>query len=249
VHELKIVPGKLGLDLHLKNLQQNEVTLSSPCLWASCHPLSPRAVVSAKERDFIKSQYEMLKLSPQRKEILLNLSMKCWNSAFDTQSSRLIIVVVQLGAVKIYVAAVEALRKKGKTGWRWNPAKLYHQNWWFSEFHPLLNANVLFCRFFCKSLTRVYDQTQGSGAVFFLTLWITLLWSENFPWQKGGEHFIFWNSQPLFFFSFFQWRLDIFNHGMAIFIFMGFQWTFALGEWPIQKHWQNQNAPIRLFCS
>jgi hypothetical protein len=38
--------------------------------------------------------------------------MKCWNSAFDTQGSRLIIVVVQLGAVKIYVAAVDGLRRK-----------------------------------------------------------------------------------------------------------------------------------------
>jgi hypothetical protein len=38
--------------------------------------------------------------------------MKCCNSAFDAQGSRVIIVVVQLGAVKIYVAVVEALRKK-----------------------------------------------------------------------------------------------------------------------------------------
>jgi len=38
------------------------------------------------------------------------------NSAFNAQGSRVIIVVVQLGAVKIYVAAVEALRKKEKTG-------------------------------------------------------------------------------------------------------------------------------------
>ncbi len=36
--------------------------------------------------------------------------MKCWNSAFNAQCSRVIIVVVQVGAVKIYVAAVEALR-------------------------------------------------------------------------------------------------------------------------------------------
>jgi hypothetical protein len=43
---------------------------------------------------------------------MLQLSMKCWNSAFDPQGSRLIIVVVQLGAVKIYVAAVEALKRK-----------------------------------------------------------------------------------------------------------------------------------------
>jgi len=44
--------------------------------------------------NFIKSQYES------------------WNSAFSAQGSRVIIVVVQVGSVKIYVAAVEALRKK-----------------------------------------------------------------------------------------------------------------------------------------
>ncbi len=38
--------------------------------------------------------------------------MKSWNSTFNAQGSSLIVVVVQLGAVKIYVAAVEALRKK-----------------------------------------------------------------------------------------------------------------------------------------
>jgi hypothetical protein len=54
----------------------------------------------------------LLQWYSQSKKILLNLSMKCWNSAFNAQSSRIIIVVVQIGAVKIYVAAVEALRKK-----------------------------------------------------------------------------------------------------------------------------------------
>jgi hypothetical protein len=37
--------------------------------------------------------------------------MKCRNSAFNAQGSRVIIIVVQVGAVKTYVAAVEALRK------------------------------------------------------------------------------------------------------------------------------------------
>jgi len=37
--------------------------------------------------------------------------MKCWNSAFNAQGSRVIVVVVQVGAVKIYVGALEALRK------------------------------------------------------------------------------------------------------------------------------------------
>jgi hypothetical protein len=40
--------------------------------------------------------------------------MKYRYSAFNAQGSRLIIVVVQLGAVKIYVAAVEALRKRAR---------------------------------------------------------------------------------------------------------------------------------------
>ncbi len=39
-------------------------------------------------------------------------------------------------------------QENGKIGWN----SVYHQNWWFSEFHHPLNANVLFCRFF-KNLT------------------------------------------------------------------------------------------------
>ncbi len=35
-----------------------------------------------------------------------------WNLAFNAQGSRLIIVVAQAEAVKIYVAAVKALREK-----------------------------------------------------------------------------------------------------------------------------------------
>jgi len=38
--------------------------------------------------------------------------MNCWNSAFNAQGSRVITVIVYVGALKIYVAAVQALRKK-----------------------------------------------------------------------------------------------------------------------------------------
>ncbi len=39
--------------------------------------------------------------------------MKSWNSEFNAQGSRRIIVaVVEIGEVKIYVASVEALREK-----------------------------------------------------------------------------------------------------------------------------------------
>ncbi len=38
--------------------------------------------------------------------------MKCWNLTFNAQGSRVIIVLVQVGAVKIYEAAVQGLIKK-----------------------------------------------------------------------------------------------------------------------------------------
>ncbi len=56
--------------------------------------------------------YPLVQWYPPSKEILLNLSMNCWNSAFNAQGSGVIIVIVHMGAVKIYVAAVKALRKK-----------------------------------------------------------------------------------------------------------------------------------------
>ncbi len=59
---------------------------------------------------------------------MLQLSTKCWISAFNAQGLRLIIVVVQVRAVKIYVAPVEALRKKERQ------VKLsLPPNWWFSK--------------------------------------------------------------------------------------------------------------------
>jgi hypothetical protein len=64
---------------------------------------------------------------------MLKLSTICWISAFNARGFRGIIVAVQLGAVKIYVAALEALRTDFL--------------WWFSEFQPPLNANVLFGTF------------------------------------------------------------------------------------------------------
>jgi predicted oxidoreductase (fatty acid repression mutant protein) len=54
--------------------------------------------------------------------------MKCQNSAFNAQDSRVIIVIVQVGAMKIYVAAVEALKKYERQDE--TQFKLYHQNCW-----------------------------------------------------------------------------------------------------------------------
>jgi hypothetical protein len=67
--------------------------------------------------------YPLFEWYLQSNEILLNLSMKWWNSAFNAQGWRVIIVVVQVGAVKIYVAAVEGAQGKEKRGWN----SVYHQ--------------------------------------------------------------------------------------------------------------------------
>jgi len=63
---------------------------------------------------------------------------------FNAQGSRGIIVVLQVGAVKIYVAAVEALRKKERQGETQETIKIDS----FLSFAPPKNANVLFCRLF-----------------------------------------------------------------------------------------------------
>ncbi len=61
---------------------------------------------------FAFAPYPLFQWYPQSKENLLNLGMKCWNSAFNGQGSRVIIVIVQVSEVKIYVAAMQALRRK-----------------------------------------------------------------------------------------------------------------------------------------
>ncbi len=67
--------------------------------------------------------YPSLSAIGKVRQFLLNLSMKYWNSAFNAQGSSLNIVVVQVGPVKIYAAAV---KEKWKTGWN----SFYHQNYW-----------------------------------------------------------------------------------------------------------------------
>jgi len=58
--------------------------------------------------------FTFLKCYLQSKEILLNLNMKCWSSTFNAQGLKVIIIVVQIGAMKIYVTTMEVLMQKGK---------------------------------------------------------------------------------------------------------------------------------------
>jgi len=71
--------------------------------------------------------YEMLKLS-------------IWSTRFETNYSSCTV----RSSENICSSRGGAAEEKGKTGWN----SVYHQSWWFSEFHPPLNANVLLCRFF-----------------------------------------------------------------------------------------------------
>jgi len=106
---------------------------------------------------------------------MLRLSTKCWNSAFNAQGSRVIIVVVRVGAVKIYVTPVEALRKNE----RQDETQFTNQIDGFLSFTSPLNANVLFCWFsfnltLCMTKLRVlvlclYYSTDNS------IVWIILI--------------------------------------------------------------------------
>jgi hypothetical protein len=53
--------------------------------------------------------------------------MKCGNSAFNARGSSVIIVVVQVGAVKKYVGAMEREPRKKERG---DETSVYYQNWW-----------------------------------------------------------------------------------------------------------------------
>jgi hypothetical protein len=77
----------------------------------------------------------------------LNLGMKCWKSAFNAQGSKLIIVALQVGAMKIYAATVDSggAKEKWKTGWN----SVHHKHWgsfphpWMLMFFGFLNLIVL----------------------------------------------------------------------------------------------------------
>jgi len=81
-----------------------EFSLKSSCLHPVFGPLFTAYPLSLSEIRKVK-------------EVSLNLGMKSRNSAFNAQGSRVIIAIVHVGAVKIYVAAVEwRLTQKERLG-------------------------------------------------------------------------------------------------------------------------------------
>jgi len=83
--------------------------------------------------------------------------MKCRNSSFIAQGSRIIIVVVHVGAVKIYVVAVEELRKKERGHETQFATKLVEKLVWVQV--------ISFCKisFLVKHLMPNYAQTTCSN--------------------------------------------------------------------------------------
>jgi hypothetical protein len=70
-----------NLHQHIKVIQK--IILSSPCLWASF------------------TLYLFFQWFLQSILFLLNLHMKCYNSSFNAQGSKLVIIVVHIGVVEI----------------------------------------------------------------------------------------------------------------------------------------------------
>ncbi len=110
--------------------------------------------------------------------------MKCWNSAFNAQGSRLIIVVVRFGASEIICSSSGGAQEKGKTGWNlvyhqnwwFSENSVYYQNWWFSEFLSPIEWMLMyfFSGFFFKIPPCVWPNS-GFWCCVFLTLRITLI--------------------------------------------------------------------------
>ncbi len=121
------------------------VTVSSPCLWASL------------------TTYPLFQWYPQSKDILINLSMKWWFSAFNAQGSRL----------NYSSCTVRSSENKCRSSGG-APAKRKRQDetqfatkidGFRSFLPPLMNANVLFCRFFLNHTLCWSCYTTKSGRV------------------------------------------------------------------------------------
>jgi hypothetical protein len=84
--------------------------------------------------------------------------VECRNSAFNAQGSRVIIVVVQAGALKKACSKCEGKRKEGQN---WMKLSLPQKARAFLSppSPPLSNANVLFCKFL-KNLTQFWTKLK-----------------------------------------------------------------------------------------
>jgi hypothetical protein len=140
---------------------------------------------------------------------MLKLGRKCWISAFNAQGSRGIIVAVQVGAVKIYVAAVQALKKKETQDETQFTTKIDG----FLSFTPL-ECYSSFCRVFlnltlCMTKLRVlvlsfphFKYLYYKSTNLFLVclccwgLEVLWFWKKKFKTLKGLEVFLWFQKFP-----------------------------------------------------
>jgi hypothetical protein len=115
---------------------------------------------------------------PQNKEILLNLGMtqKSWDSTFNAQGSRLIIVVVQVRAVKIYVAAVDT---GGAESCQLVTIRCYY--WWVTWSHC---SSILYCKSsvdlrWCYTYSKRPTPWVFSNEFFEGCVWMSMFWFDH----------------------------------------------------------------------
>jgi hypothetical protein len=167
--------------------------------------------------------------------------MKCWNSAFNAQGSRVIIVVVQVGPVKIYVAAVEALRKRGKTGW----TSIYHQNWWKKlVWIPVIFPFVKFS-FPVMGLMSYYAKTGRSRPLLLAWLYRQLMWllvkPNTYLYGQSAQIFLFLNHEKSWAFQETMWLLV-----SPICMHNGCSFVLVIGSFRVQSPEGILHATIRL---
>ncbi len=149
---------------------------------------------------------------------------KSWNSAFNAQGWRVIIVVVHVGAVKIYVAAaVEALRKKRKDGSKRDETHaqpvLIHLSTIFS--HKFMIHPNIFGLFSSKLIWNHLPNSNPALLDMFFTLLIHLVTTFSnilrvYPNPSGGISSIY---QPCHFLKSTEHFLSIyFSHRILRFI-------------------------------
>jgi hypothetical protein len=106
--------------------------------------------VSVDTKLFVKSPYLLASFQPPNpsfkgihKVRKFYLGMKCWKSAFNAQGSRLIIVALQVGAMKIYATIVQALKKRKDRVKLSSPQKLKSHHPWILMFLFFGNLTLL----------------------------------------------------------------------------------------------------------
>jgi len=97
-------------------------------------PLEFSFKVTLLSLDLLSPPYPLFKWGLQSKEILLNLGMKCWNSVFYAQGSRVILVVVKVGAGSMFNKHMLVTITKSRV----ITERLCHQMWVRNDiiYHP-----------------------------------------------------------------------------------------------------------------